>query len=67
MSRNKQYKLYEARCMTVSTGRKHVVREDYGRYFVVPLYEVGYENVRHDAGYAGMGILVQESYEAKTQ
>ncbi len=61
MSQDKQGQLKEARSMTVSTGRKHVVREDYGRYFVVPMYEAGYENVRHDAGYTGIGILVQES------
>jgi hypothetical protein len=61
MSQNKRDQLQKAQRMTVDTGRKHVVREDFGRYFVVPMYEAGYENVRHDAGYTGIGILVKES------
>lgn len=43
------------------TGRKHVVREDYGRYFVCPLYEPGREGYQADMGYSGLGILVKES------
>lgn len=50
-----------ARDLTRRTMRKHVVREDHGRYFVCPQYEEGAEGYRHDAGYAGMGILVKES------
>lgn len=57
----KEQALKQARLLTSSTGRKHVVREDYGRYFVCPLYEEGREGYQHDAGYAGQGILVAES------
>ncbi len=42
-------------------GRKHVAREDHGRYFVCPLYELDREGQVADAGYAGLGVLVKES------
>lgn len=48
-------------CELSRTGRKHVVREDHGRYFVCPLYELGAEGYRADAGYSALGVLVKES------
>ena len=46
---------------TISEGRKFVVRVDNKKYFVVPLYEEGAEGKYHDAGYASLGALVEES------
>lgn len=53
--------LVEARNLTATTGRKHVVRTDRGRYFVVPLYAPGQEGYKHDAGFTSIGQLVEES------
>jgi hypothetical protein len=53
--------LEEARRLTTETGRKHVVRESFGRYFVVPLYAPGSEGLHHDAGFTSIGQLVKES------
>jgi hypothetical protein len=46
---------------TEEQGRKFVVRKAEGKFFVVPLYEAGREGDRHDAGYACLGVLVEES------
>jgi hypothetical protein len=46
---------------TEREGRKYVAREDYGRFYVVPLYEVGQEGRRFDAGYEAIGMVVKES------
>ncbi len=57
----RQQALRLAKEETTRTKRKYVVREDYGRYHVVPLYERNGEGQRHDPGYAALGTLVQES------
>ncbi len=57
---NRDEALKQARELS-KRGRKHVVREDYGRYFVCPLYESGREGQQADLGYAGLGVLVKES------
>jgi len=49
-----------ARERTEREGRKYVAREDYGKFYVVPLYENGQEGYRSDAGYA-IGVIVKES------
>lgn len=46
---------------TKRTMRKYVVREDYGRYHVVPLFELGREGQVADRGYTALGVLVAES------
>lgn len=51
----------QARALTQKTHRKHVVRDDYGKLFITPLYLEGYEGERHDPGYTGLGVLVRES------
>lgn len=53
--------LEEARRLTTENGRKHVVRTNSGRYYVVPLYAPGAEGSRPDAGFASIGQLVEES------
>ena len=61
MKRLRQEALTKAKEATERTGRKHVVREDYGKYFICPLYKLGAEGIHHDPGYTGLGILVKES------
>ena len=56
----KEQALKLAKEETERSGRKYVVREDHGRYHVVPLYERGSTHIV-DHGYAGIGILVKES------
>jgi hypothetical protein len=56
-----QDSLVEARNLTATTGRKHVVRVSCGRYFVVPLFAPGKEGYKHDAGFTSFGQLVEES------
>lgn len=46
---------------TRTTRRKHVVREDHGKYTVCPLFELDGEGARHDPGYSAYGVLVAES------
>ena len=46
---------------TEREGRKYVARDDYGKFYVVPLYEAGREGQRFDAGYEAIGVLVKES------
>lgn len=46
---------------TEREGRKYVAREDFGKFFVVPLYEAGKEGKQYDAGYEAVGVLVKES------
>jgi hypothetical protein len=53
--------LADAERLTKETGRKHVVRDDYDRFYVCPLYELGAEGYRADAGYSALGVLVAES------
>jgi len=43
------------------TGRKHIVREDYGKFTVCPMYEIGREGYQADAGYSAYGVIVRES------
>jgi len=50
--------LYAAKVVS-KTGCKHVVREYYGTFLVVPLYIAGTKN--YDPGYAGLGTLIVES------
>jgi len=50
-----------AKELTDRDGRKYVVREDDGKFYVVPLYELGREGLTRDAGYATLGLLVKES------
>lgn len=60
----KETALMQAREVTARTGIKHVVREDYGKYLVVPLYAPrfpGDPHPPHDPGFAALGILVKES------
>ena len=53
--------LKQARELTASTKRHHVVRVDCGRFLVVPLYAPGAEGLRYDPGFLAMGTLVEES------
>ena len=46
---------------TEREGRKYVAREDWGKFYVVPLYEPGKEGIKADAGYEAIGVLVKES------
>lgn len=57
----KAFALRSARELSDSTGREHVVREDYGSFHVCPRYMPGREGYQHDAGYSALGVLVQES------
>lgn len=52
--------IQRARELTRETGRKHVARNDYGRFFVCPFYiDDFYKKV--DFGYSALGLLVRES------
>ncbi len=66
----KQQAFEQAAKLTLETKRKHVVRNagfsDAPDYFACPLYELGAEGYRHDAGYAGLGTLVEESLNTIT-
>lgn len=53
--------LAQAFKLTQETGRKHVVRVDYDKFIVCPLYELGGEGYRHDAGYSALGSLLKDS------
>jgi hypothetical protein len=47
---------------TERTKRKHVARvNSMGKFFVVPLFQLDREGFEHDAGYASLGPLVEES------
>lgn len=47
--------------ITLQTGRKHIVREDYGKLTICPMYAIGYEGYLADAGYIACGVIVKES------
>ena len=49
------------RKLTTENARKYIVREDHGVYTVCPLYELGSEGYRADAGYSAFGVIVKES------
>ena len=59
--RTRQDAIRVARERTEREGRKYVAREDYGKFYVVPLYEAGQEGRRFDAGYEAIGTVVKES------
>ena len=59
--KNREEALRAAAEATTLTGRKHIVREDYGTYTVCPQYERGREGYTHDAGYTAFGLIVKES------
>jgi hypothetical protein len=50
-----------ARERTEREGRKYVARDDFGKFYVVPLYKVGQEERRFDTGYETVGVVVKES------
>lgn len=53
----------KAREVSAETRRKHVVRNDYGKLFIVPLYLADYEGERHDPGYTSLGSIISESLD----
>jgi len=59
--RTRQDAIRVAKERTDREGRKYVAREDYGKFYVVPLYETGQEGRRFDPGYEAIGTMVKES------
>ena len=59
--RTRQDAIRVAKERTERKGRKYVARDDYGKFYVVPLYERGQEGRRFDAGYEAIGVVVKES------
>ena len=49
----------KARNLAKETGRVYAVRNDYGRYFVCPMYIDGRHFPEVDVGYEALGSLVQ--------
>ena len=55
----KEAAVLEAAEYSLRTGRRYVVRDDFGTLTLCPLYELGKEGLVADVGYQTYGVLVE--------